>query len=126
PGAFGAGDGGGARLPARHSEIADLAGAGPPARRAGRCRAVAVAWPRHGHDRWRARMSTDLGLERALANLGAHLDYPPTPPLAEAVLARISGTEADADAEARLERAPRGARGARGAAGAWPRGRWSR
>jgi hypothetical protein len=29
-------------------------------------------------------------LERVLADLGAHLEHPPTPPLAEAVLARIS------------------------------------
>ncbi len=29
-------------------------------------------------------------LERALADLGAHLEHPPTPPLADAVLARIS------------------------------------
>lgn len=57
-------------------------------------------------------MSTDLGLERALTDLGAHLDYPPTPPLAETVLARIAGA-------AGVERALRPARWR------WPR-RWPR
>jgi hypothetical protein len=33
---------------------------------------------------------TELELERALADLGAHLDLPPTPPLADAVMARIA------------------------------------
>jgi hypothetical protein len=48
-------------------------------------------------------MSADLGLERALADLGAHLEYPPTPPLAEPVLARIAGA---AEAEGRPRPAP--------------------
>jgi hypothetical protein len=33
---------------------------------------------------------TELELERALADLGAHLEQPPTPPLAAAVMARIA------------------------------------
>jgi len=33
---------------------------------------------------------TDLELERALTDLGAHLEHPSTPPLAEAVLARLA------------------------------------
>jgi hypothetical protein len=33
-------------------------------------------------------------LERALVDLGAHLEHPPTPPIAEAVLARITAPDA--------------------------------
>ncbi len=33
---------------------------------------------------------TEVELERALADLGAHLEHPPTPPLAEAVMARLA------------------------------------
>jgi len=62
-------------------------------------------------------MSADLGLERALTSLGGHLDYPPTPPLAEAVLTRIR--------EAEAERAPRPAPVARPPASLRRWWRWS-
>ncbi len=57
-------------------------------------------------------MSTDLGLERALTSLGGHLDYPPTPPFAEAVTARIGERDAERAAGARPRR--------------WPLAGWSR
>ena len=41
---------------------------------------------------------TELELERALTDLGAHLEHPPTPPLAEAVLARLADQRAAAPA----------------------------
>jgi hypothetical protein len=68
---------------------------------------------------------TELELERALTDLGAHLEHPPTPPLAEAVLARLT------DAHALARPAPRGSAGRRGLAAvrrAWLPGqpRWRR
>ncbi|HZC99300.1 MAG TPA: hypothetical protein VFA46_03645, partial [Actinomycetes bacterium] len=39
---------------------------------------------------------TELELERALADLAGHLEQPPTPPLAEAVVARIADRPAPA------------------------------
>ncbi|HEV8653774.1 MAG TPA: hypothetical protein VG276_31345 [Actinomycetes bacterium] len=70
---------------------------------------------------------TSRELERALVELGAHLEHPTTPPIAEAVAARLSEAPA---------RSPR-ARGAAGAGRAWdwvrawrrrpfPRPRWQR
>ena len=44
---------------------------------------------------------TELELERALADLGAHLEQPSTPPLAEAVMARIAEHPAPAAPPAR-------------------------
>jgi hypothetical protein len=41
---------------------------------------------------------TELELERALTDLGAHLEHPPTPPLAEAVVARLAAAPAPARA----------------------------
>ena len=43
---------------------------------------------------------TELELERALTDLGAHLQHPPTPPLAEAVLARLAAAPEAAPAAA--------------------------
>jgi hypothetical protein len=39
---------------------------------------------------------TELELERALIDLGAHLEHPPTPPLAEAVVSRLTDQRASA------------------------------
>jgi hypothetical protein len=47
---------------------------------------------------------TELELERALADLGAHLDLPPTPPLAAAVMARIAERPAEAEGPAATQR----------------------
>jgi hypothetical protein len=44
---------------------------------------------------------TPAELERALSDLGAHIAYPPTPPLAEAVKARLRQKPTDARAPAR-------------------------
>jgi hypothetical protein len=49
---------------------------------------------------------TELDLERALADLGAHLEQPSTPPLAEAVMARIAEHPAPATPPARLPGTP--------------------
>src|SRR5262245_54213742 len=88
PRAVGAGDGRGARLPAGHREVACLARAGQAAARAGRGwrPRPAAAGQRDGG----VSEVTELELERALADLGTHLEYPPTPPLAEAVVARLA------------------------------------
>jgi hypothetical protein len=56
---------------------------------------------------------TELELERALTDLGAHLEHPPTPPLAEAVVARLTaapGTVAGRAAGAGRTRAGAGRR----------------
>jgi hypothetical protein len=73
---------------------------------------------------------TELELERALTDLGAHLEHPPTPPLAEAVLARLAAPpESAAPAGARRRIGRIGARGGRplgrvgaGRAAGWLRG----
>ncbi|HYT25231.1 MAG TPA: hypothetical protein VEP73_01925 [Actinomycetota bacterium] len=44
---------------------------------------------------------TGRELERALADLGAHLEHPATPPVAEAVAARLAGAPAPADGRGR-------------------------
>lgn len=72
---------------------------------------------------------TELELERALADLGAHLEHPPTPPLAEAVMARLAaGPETAPGAGRRLVRVVAGPLGTRlrggqaGRVGRWLRG----
>lgn len=46
-------------------------------------------------------MSSDQRLERALTDLGAHLEYPQTPPLAETVAARLAEAKPKAEPKAR-------------------------
>jgi hypothetical protein len=60
---------------------------------------------------------TELELERALADLGAHLEHPPTPPLADAVMTQIAERPAEG-----ADRAVAGRRAGPGrAATAWRR-----
>jgi hypothetical protein len=70
---------------------------------------------------------TELELERALSDLGRHLEHPPTPPLAEAVLAIIAAEAGTAeDGRHRSGRAAAGPRGVGrvvgGPLGGWLRG----
>jgi len=67
---------------------------------------------------------TDRELERALADLGAHLERPATPPIAAAVAVRLA--EAPAPSPGRRGRVARAARGGARVRRPLPRPRWQR
>jgi len=72
---------------------------------------------------------TGRDLERALADLGAHLEHPATPPIAEAVAARLADAPVGspgAGKAAGAGEAARAGRGRRGSARPFPRPRWQR